>query len=473
MAVRSVHRVSSQGHQSRLLVAALVLLALVAGPRPVLAQIGGMGGIGGGGFRGGIGGGFGAVGGISIDAEGIVRNADARALEALAAERRKALADGAGLAAGKLRKVSLVAVVAEVRAAAKEGRQVSLEASLLGGLERVTHVFADPEKQDIVLAGPADRIVVDARGNLVAAGSRRPTLQLEDLIVALRTIDQARAGGIQCSIDPTREGMTNYERLMAGLKTMPADKEQLFRQMETAVGSQVVTVRGVPGDSRFARVLVAADYRMKRIGMGLDPSGVAELPSYLALVPAAGKAAMLPRFWLEAEYEPLAHDADELSWRFGGRKMKCLSESDLLAKDGVQRGAGRADAAAEKWCAAMTANYDALAAKQPVFGELLNCIDMAVVAAIIHGRQLDRRAGLDLAPLLDGKTVPLPVYDVPARVPTVATGLKKGSNWVLSVSGGVQFQPWQFAANGALAADAAEARTLALGGRPARGVFWD
>jgi hypothetical protein len=58
-------------------------------------------------------------------------------------------------------------------------------------------------------------------------------------------------------------------------------------------------------------------------------------------------------------------------------------------------------------------------------------------------------------------------------VPTVATGLKKGSNWVLSVSGGVQFQPWQFAANGALAADAAEARTLALGGRPARGVFWD
>jgi len=153
--------------------------------------------------------------------------------------------------------------------------------------------------------------------------------------------------------------------------------------------------------------------------------------------------------------------------------MKCLSQSDLLAKDGIKRGAGVADPAAEKWCAAMTDNYDSLVAKQPVFGELLNCVDMAVVAALIHGRQLDRRAGLDLAPLLDSKTVPLPVYDVPTQVPTVANGFKKGTNWVLSASGGVQFQPWQFAGTAAVAADAAEARKTAIGGRPATGWHWD
>jgi hypothetical protein len=132
-----------------------------------------------------------------------------------------------------------------------------------------------------------------------------------------------------------------------------------------------------------------------------------------------------------------------------------------------------ADPAAEKWCAAMTANYDKLVTKQPVFGELLNCVDMAVVAALIRGRQLDDRAGLDLGPLLDAKAVPLPVYEVPARVPTVATGLKKGKHWVLSASGGVQFQPWQFAATSAVAADAAGVRKTALAARPATGWHWD
>ena len=74
--------------------------------------------------------------------------------------------------------------------------------------------------------------------------------------------------------------------------------------------------------------------------------------------------------------------------------MKCLTENDVLAKDGgrdvIERGKAPADKVAEKWCAAMTAHYDALAARQPVFAELVNCIDLAVVAALIHGR--DRKS---------------------------------------------------------------------------------
>ena len=47
----------------------------------------------------------------------------------------------------------------------------------------------------------------------------RPVLRIEDLIVAFRTVDNARQGGISCSIDPTPEGQQRYEALMAkGLK---------------------------------------------------------------------------------------------------------------------------------------------------------------------------------------------------------------------------------------------------------------
>jgi hypothetical protein len=96
-----------------------------------------------------------------------------------------------------------------------------------------------------------------------------------------------------------------------------------------------------------------------------------------------------------------------------------------------------------------------------------------VVAALIQGRQLAGRAGLDLAPLLDVKAVPLPSYDVPASVPTVAHGLKKGNRWVISASGGVLFQPWGFATNTADSTDVATTRTAALAARPADGWWWD
>jgi hypothetical protein len=56
----------------------------------------------------------------------------------------------------------------------------------------------------------------------------------------------------------------------------------------------------------------------------------------------------------------------------------------------------------------------------------------------------------------------------------VASGIKKGTSWVLSASGGVQFQPWAFAANSAAADDLATARTTALNDRPASGpLSWD
>jgi len=342
----------------------------------------------------------------------------------------------------------------------------------LGGLERITHVFVDPEGNDIILAGPADRMTVDASGTVVGAQSRRPLLQLEDLIVALRAIDGVRQGGILCSIDPTPEGIRRLQAFLSRQRTI-GNPQQTFRGMEEAVGPQTVSVGGVPGDSRFARVLVAADYRMKRIGMGLEESGVVGLPSYLSMVPAGGRAAALPRFWLEADYDPIARDPDELAWKLGGRRMNCLTESDVAGRDGVQRGAAGKDRIAAKWCEAMTEHYDALAAKQPVFAELVNCVDLAVVAALIRGRQLDKRAGLDLRPLLDAERLPLPTYEVPASVPTVASGLKKGRAWVLSASGGVQFQPWQFATTAREEGDLDAARQTALAGRPEAGWFWE
>ncbi|MEI6241310.1 MAG: DUF1598 domain-containing protein [Planctomycetia bacterium] len=417
-----------------------------------------------------------AVGGISVDAHGIVRTLEPEASQELAKRRRELLAQGAGVD-GKpaaLRKVSLARLCKAVDEFGSTGKPLSMDVIFLGGLERITHVFVDPDGHDVILAGPADAAVVDASGNIVSAVNGRPLLQLEDLITALRAIDGARAGGIRCSIDPSPEGVTKLQRYLGSLTSIGTNPEATLRTMENVLGPQKVTVGGVPADSRIARVLVAADYRMKRIGMGLEPSGVAPLPSYLSMVPAGGTSgATLPRFWLEAEYDPITRDPDELAWRISGRRMKCLTESDIFAAGGPARGKAPADRVAQAWCAAMTEHYDELARRQPVFAELTNCVDLCVVAALIHGRQLDRRAGLDLAPLVDATRLTLPTYDAPATLSTVATGFKKGGRWIVSASGGVQFQPWAFATNTAESDASAAERIAAIDGRPADAWYWD
>ena len=425
------------------------------------------------GQAGGAGLGAQAVGGISIDADGIIRNLDPQAIEQLATQRRELLAGKPLGADGRreLQKVSLRRIVMAVEAAVAEGIQVPTDVLTLGGLERVEYVFVDPDARDLVLAGPGDTAVIDATGNLVAAGSGRPLLLLEDLIVALRAIDAARMGGMRCSIDPTPEGIAQLQSFLGNVRSL-TDPQAIFRQMEESLGPQQITVGGVPADSHFAQVLVAADYRMKRIGMALEPSGLRGLPSYLSMVPAGG-GSVLPRFWLEARYDPIARDPDELAWKLNGRKLVCLTESDLLAREGLERGRGRSDAIANRWCELMTKHYDDLAERQPVFAELANCVDLAVVAALIDSRQLADQAGLDLSPLLDEASLALPVYGVPRQVPTVASGIKKGSRWVLSASGGVQFQPWAFVDITVEAAEVGKQRTVALASRPETGFCWE
>ncbi len=431
-----------------------------------------------GGGQGGGGGGFGfggqAVGGISINTDGVVKNVQPEVLQDLVISRRKALGKDLGFKDAGLRRVSLAGLIGAINGA--KGEALPIEVIFLSGLQRITEIHVLPERNDIILSGPAEEVTVDARGNVVGVQSGRPALRLEDFVAAYRAIDGARSGGIQCSIDPTEEGLQklqsffrNQQGLASGLASNP---DATLRGMEAALGPQRIRVRGVPEDSRFAQVLVAADYRMKRIGMGLEPSGVREIPSYLAMIPAGGSASALPRFWLEPTYEPLSHDPDELSWRINDRKMTCLSESDLLLRNGVARGQGAADGISKKWCAGMTEHYEALCERHPVFADLVNCVDLAVIAALIYGRQLDQRAGINLEPLLNQATIPLPSYPVAKTVPTVATKLRKGRVWIVSASGGVQCQPWAFAAEVNESLDLADSRVEVLKGQQHNEWFW-
>ena len=387
-----------------------------------------------------------AVGGVSIDTDGILDNAQQDKLGALSRLRSQTMEQipGGLNEAAEMRKISLQRLEAALNDCLKNKRPIPDALRYLGGLQRIHYVFVYPERHDVVLVGSGEGWKVDAKGNIVGATTGRPVMLLDDLLVALRTAKAAAQGGITCSIDPTREGLARMQQELPALQ-QTHNVEMLSTGIEKALGMQQISVGGVPGTTHFARVLVAADYRMKRIAMAFDPSPVRGLPSYLQMVKPGARVAISPRFWLEPQYEALLRDADGLAFELCGSGVKAMTEEDYIAASGSVQHGGKASLSAQKWADLMTEKYPQLAVADPIFGQLQNCMDLAVIGALVVKDRLLEKAGNSLPTLMDSPELKPDLFIAPKQVDSMAKVLKKRGGWVVSVSGGVAINSWVIA----------------------------
>jgi len=382
-----------------------------------------------------------AVGGISVTANGVLDNATVDAtgrLQRLLAESLKPVAAELNQTT-PLRKISLRKLEAAVAACVHDGKPLDDEMRYLAGLQEIHYVFVYPEQNDIVLVGPGEGWKVDAKGTVIGVNSGRPVMLLDDLLVALRTARPAQQEAISCSIDPQPEGVARLRGYVDHLRDIGNPRETIAN-IEQALGPQRITVTVVPETSHFARVLVAADYRMKRLAMNFDPSPVAGLPSFLEMMKVKGRGMsnMMPRWWLEPRYESVARSPEALAWELQGAAVKAMTEEDFFAADGQRTHLGKASPIAQRWADNMTENYPALALADPIFGQLRNCMEMAIVSALIVREDLTGKAGYSMPTLLDPTEVEIQKFPAPKQVDTRASALKKGRNWIISASGGVQ-----------------------------------
>jgi hypothetical protein len=403
-----------------------------------------------------------AVGGVSIDPDGVLNQLTTADRQRLKQQWQAALAPVSGDLKTKtpLRRVSLRRLDEAIAEHRKTGQPLSDEMYCLAGLQRVEYVFVYPEQRDIVLAGPAEGWVVGQQGDVVGATTGRPVLLLDDLLVALRTAESSRSGGISCSIDPTPEGLARLKEAVSRMSQIGPNPQATLGEIERSLGPQKITVGGVPADSHFANVLVAADYRMKRLAMKFDPPPIAGLPAYLDLAQtgATGMSNVLPRWWLATNYEALGTDGDGLAWQLRGQGVRAVAEEDYLSGERIERTSGKASGASRKWADNMTARYEALAAKEAIFGQLRNCMDLAVVAALIEKEQLREKAGCPLSVLTDNRQLPQLVMPAPKQVDSKSSFVKKGRKWLISASGGVQIDAWNVASQRQTNAKLAETR---------------
>jgi hypothetical protein len=245
--------------------------------------------------------------------------------------------------------------------------------------------------------------------------------------------------------------------------------------LEEALGEQQITVTGVPPGSHFARVLVAADFLMKRLGMNFEPAPIGGLPSYLELLQARSAPPpknSMPRWWMAPHYEPLLKDNEGLVWQLRGGGVQTMTEDGYLNADGALANAGKADPLAKKWADSMTTHYASLARALPPFAELRNCIDLAVIAALLVKEDLPAKAGCDLSLLLDDRRIAIAEYPIPKTVASRASLVPKGATHILSLSGGVQVDSWSVLERPETSAEPADTHGAASRSRHDR-WWWD
>ncbi len=379
-----------------------------------------------------------AVGGVKFDADGMIRNATV----AEKGQFQQAVLDAiddvpADMAEqGEMRKVSLKRLDAALRDCAARGTAVPDEIRCLAGLQGIRYVVALPEQNDIVLVGPAEGWKVADDGTVVGKTTGKPVLLLDDLLVALRAVNLPAPSVFSCSIDPSEEGRRNVQQL----KARSSDPRQAAAALETALGPQEITVAGVPADSHFAGVMVAADYRMKQIGMGLTPSPVPGLPSFLEMMRSTKRAEnMMPRWWLEPNYGTILSDEDGLAWEITEAGVKTMTENDLFAADGSRKQTGSSDPVSRQWAETMTARYKDLSVAEPVFGQLQGCMDLAVAATLIVRKDLLAKSQCNLPMLI--KEQGTAQLATPRHVASKSSFARKDRGWVIAC-GGVQLNPW-------------------------------
>ena len=254
------------------------------------------------------------------------------------------------------------------------------------------------------------------------------------------------------------------------------DTADIVAGMKEALGEQKVSVQGVSPATHFANVMVEADYRMKLVGIGLEPPPV-KMPTWIELATAGAVAANgLQRWYFVPDYECVRIAEDDLAIELVGRGVKLCGADEVVRPDGSRLSATRADKASGTFTQAFTRNYAAIAAKSPVYAQLRNMIDLVVAAAYMQEHDAYGKAGWGATTLCDEAAYPVERLTAPTRAETAIHAVWRGNRLLTPIGGGVTVHPRMaldspnllMDEKGVVKAAHASAKDL-----PADGWYWD
>ncbi len=346
----------------------------------------------------------------------------------------------------ELRMVSLTRLDQELAEHLANGRSVPASMAFLAGITKVQYIFVFPETGEIVIGGPAEGWEYNAVGQAVGRESHAPTLQLDDFVTVFRTFASG-AVDFGCSINTRDDNVKAVmEYAAASLAKGPLNAgsgvKGFVNQIQNRLGRQDIVIWGVPADSRVARVIVEADYRMKLAGVDrLDTAK--DVPSYFDLLPQELQKNPAPmealRWWLTMKYDAVLHNSDKSVYEIQGASVLCQSENQLLTAEGKHLPTGKSEGVNRMFAEQFTASYEKLAQRDLVFADARNVFDLALVAALINKENLAAKANHEFQAFSQGGLYHPASYAVPKQVASVVNHrVYNGRDIVVQAAGGVR-----------------------------------
>ncbi len=381
----------------------------------------------------------------------------------------------------KLRKVSLTRLERMIAEQLKSGQPLSEEMLYLAGLTKIQYIFAYPETGDVVIAGPAEPIMLDDLGRPRGAKSGRAMLELQDLVVALRAFgpDGSKTNHIGVSIDPTKEGLARMQKFLSnvGRNINRGQTKNIVRGLTKSLGQQVVTVRGISPKTHYAQVLVEADYRMKLIGIGLETPPV-DITTYVEKAnPGSLSRNALARWYFVPNYESVRMSEDGLAAELVGEGVKLIGANEMVQQDGTRVGSKGGDRASKVFTQSFTKLYSKLALRSPVYAQLRNVIDLTIAAAAIQQNDMYGQTDWQMELFADEAQFPVEVFEAPKTVATAVNAIWRGNQLMTPVGGGVSIRPMEALSSENLLEDDGSVQqtrdTVSLNKLPESAWWWD
>lgn len=308
----------------------------------------------------------------------------------------------------EIQAVSLKVLQAQLKISQAKG-SFTQELLQFAGLKKIMGYLIDSENHDLIIFGQTDPSL--------------PPLYVEDFVLALRNawFKYAPLTGNTyyysypgCSIDPNPATVKKLDvigRQITSSSSPDQVKDALEDWHNTCKESQGVRVMGIPFDTRFAKIMVKADYDMKLL---VDGSDAIDIPGFGSLIdmklhhisnavvqnkPIEISVGGMHRFWFYPDSNVYEED-QKMVW-IKQSPVLLLTEEMFLSASGQYAGSQRVDPLAQKFTKDFSILYDKVADERPVYQELENLFRFVALAKIINFKSAHTLADMDLTYFLE------------------------------------------------------------------------
>jgi len=154
--------------------------------------------------------------------------------------------------------------------------------------------------------------------------------------------------------------------------------------------------------------------------------------------------ATLQRWWFTPNYECVRLSDDRLAMELVGQGVQLQSDDKVIGPGGKllnPAAAGQTNPASTLFTTAFTKKYPEIAAASPVYAQLRNMIDLAVLGAFLRKSGWYNRLDREFDLLLGAKALPIESLPTPRKAPCAVNSLWKGSRLFTPAGGGVSLMP--------------------------------